>query len=172
MSKVTDNLRQKKCPLLAGGWGDDFRPPLTRGLSSVCETGGETRILPHLLRLSSLPPALCATSLVRGRLWCGASQGSAAPPHGYMAPLAYIPLYFRRVARPPRMCRCALFSSSSAFTCSHSGRLYSGERGFSGEFLIIKRLFCKRKQTYFAAAIWARTPLMSSMVSRLMATPS
>ena len=26
------------------------------------------------------------------------------------------------------MCRCALFSSSSAFTCSHSGRLYSGSR--------------------------------------------
>lgn len=31
--------------------------------------------------------------------------------------LFYAPLYFFRVARPPRMWRWALFSSSTAFTC-------------------------------------------------------
>ena len=40
----------------------------------------------------------------------------------------YSPLYFRRVARPPRMWRWALFSSSTSFTYRYSARLYAGRR--------------------------------------------
>ena len=40
--------------------------------------------------------------------------------------LFYAPLYFFRVARPPRMWRWALFSSITALTCRYSGRSYSG----------------------------------------------
>ena len=40
----------------------------------------------------------------------------------------YAPLYFFRVARPPRMWRWALFSSITALTCRYSGRSYSGSR--------------------------------------------
>jgi hypothetical protein len=41
------------------------------------------------------------------------SGGKDPPP---MAGGFYSPLYFLRVARPPRMCRWALFSSSTART--------------------------------------------------------
>jgi hypothetical protein len=44
-------------------------PPLTRGLSAEL-TGGE-KIVDN--SCFSLPPALRATSLVRGRLWCTAN---------------------------------------------------------------------------------------------------
>ena len=57
---------------------------------------------------------------------CQASRGSAAVPQTLC--FVYSPLYFRRVARPPRMWRWALFSSSTSFTCRYSARLYAGRR--------------------------------------------
>ena len=40
----------------------------------------------------------------------------------------YTPLYFLRVAMPPRIWRWALFSSSTSLTCRYSVRLYIGRR--------------------------------------------
>ena len=48
-------------------------------------------------------------------VFAGNMRGAAARPGG-RAPV-YVPLYFRRVAMPPRMCRSALLRSSSCRTC-------------------------------------------------------
>lgn len=43
-------------------------------------------------------------------------------------PFFHIPLYLRRVAIPPRMCRWERFSSSMAFTCVYSARSHRARR--------------------------------------------
>ena len=73
-------------------------------------------------------PAICGRA--PGRTAMRSRPGALPEPvkSGQKRPDLLHSLVLFRVAMPPRMCRCALFSSSTAFTCRYKVRLKAGRR--------------------------------------------
>ena len=94
---------------------------------------------------------------------------------GNAGELYYFPLYFRRVAMPPRICRCCLFMVSTCNTCAYSLGLHFGSLCWRSlctvDFDIPKCFAAARTVALFSIMYTANWQALSSMVSIIVVPP-
>ncbi len=94
---------------------------------------------------------------------------------GIVPAFVYSPLYLRRVASPPRICRSALFRSSSCRTCRYRPGFSRGRRSVKSLCTVLlltpNLAAAARTVALFSRIYTARSQALSSILVRTHTTP-